>query len=154
MEEKTEGSFQMVPIEEFQKLLVRQSYTTVSSRKFKTEKDPHPRDKTNLKPTKLPEFVGNRTEYPAWRAAVLDTFCMDWNLFGYDNSRAFLMIFNALKGTAKTKASPFYEAGGVQNTRDPEDFIEFLDRLFLDPTRTSRAKIELQSMKMGDKQRW
>ena len=64
---------------------------------------------------------------------------MDWNLFGCENSRAFLVIYNSLKGTARIKAGPFYENGGVGQTRDPEDFIEFLDRLYLDPTRVSHA---------------
>ena len=157
----TGGRHQMVPIEEFRelqhqfkKLLEKQSCKPTSTKRFIIEKDPPPSEHTSLKPTKLPEFIGIRAEYPAWRAAVLDTFRMDWNLFGYDNSRAFLMIYNALKGTARTKASSFYEAGGVRNTRDPEDFIEFLDRLFLDSTRISRAKTELQSMKMEDKQHW
>lgn len=154
------GSLQVVPIEEFRelqqqfkKLLDTQS-CKITPKRLIIEKDPPLRENTCLKPTKLPEFVGNRAEYPAWRAAVLDTFRMDWYLFGYDNSRAFLMIYNALKGTARTKASPFYESGGVHNTRDPEDFIEFLDRLFLDSTRVSRAKTELQSMKMEDNERW
>ena len=139
---------------QFQKLLEKQSTKATTGRRFIIEKDPPQNESTNLKPTKLPEFNGSRTEYPAWRAAVLDTFRMDWNLFGYDNSRAFLMIYNALKGTARTKAGPFYEAGGVHMTRDPEDFIEFLDRIYLDSTRVSRANTELHSMRMKEYQRW
>lgn len=118
------------------------------------EKDPPPTNGANLKPTKLPLYYGDRENYPAWRTAVLDIFRMDWNLFGYDNSRAFLMIFGALKGTALKKAGPFYEAGGVHGTRDPEDFIEFLDRLNLDSTRVSRANDELHAMRMKETQRW
>ena len=64
------------------------------------------------------------------------------------------MIFGALKGTALKKAGPFYEAGGVHGTRDPEDFIEFLDRLNLDSTRVSRANDELHTMRMKEAQRW
>ncbi|KAI0992151.1 hypothetical protein K3495_g16035 [Podosphaera aphanis] len=79
---------------------------------------------------------------------------MDWNLFGYDNSRAFLMIYNSLKGGALEKAGPFYEAGGINKTRDPEDFIEFLDRLYLDSTRVSQANLDLHSMKMKETERW
>ncbi|KAI0991373.1 hypothetical protein K3495_g16814, partial [Podosphaera aphanis] len=79
---------------------------------------------------------------------------MDWNMFGYDNSRAFLMIYNALKGGALEKAGPFYEAGGINKTRDPEDFMEFLDKLFLDTTRVSQANIELHSLKMRENERW
>ena len=140
--------------EQFKKLLQMHSGKATTTMRFIIEKDPPQSESTGLKPTKLPEFNGNRAEYPAWRAAVLDNFRMDWNLFGYDNSRAFLVIYNALKGTARIKAGPFYEAGGVHETRDPEDFIEFLDRLYLDSTRISRANTELHSMKMKEHQRW
>ena len=122
--------------------------------KVHIEKDPPPSNGANLKPTKLPFYYGDRENYLAWRAAVLDIFRMDWNLFGYDNSRAFLMIFGALKGTALKKAGPFYEAGGFHGTRDPEDFIELLDRLNLDSTRVSRANDELHTMRMKEAQRW
>ena len=64
------------------------------------------------------------------------------------------MIYSSLKGTALKKAGPFYEAGGVHGTRDPEDLIEFLDRINLDSTRVSRANDELHRMKMKENQRW
>lgn len=140
--------------QQFNRLLEKQGGHDSYSRKVIIEKDPPRNEGANLKPTKLPEFNGNRAEYSAWRAAVLDTFRMDWLLFGYDNSRAFLMIYNAFKGVARIKAGPFYENGGVHNARDPEDFIEFLDRLYMDSTRVSRANTELHSMKMKDSQRW
>lgn len=44
------------------------------------------------------------------------------------------MINRALKESALKRAEPFYEAGGIQGTRNPEDFIEFLDRINLDST--------------------
>ena len=77
----------------------------------------------------------------------MDIFRMDWNAFGYDKSRAFVMIHGALKGTALEKAGPFYEAGGVNGTRKPEDFLEFLDRINLDPMRAARANNELLAMR-------
>ena len=64
------------------------------------------------------------------------------------------MIYNSLKGNALERAGPFYEAGGVEDTRDPEDFIEFLDRLYLDATRVSQANVELHAMKMRENERW
>lgn len=79
---------------------------------------------------------------------------MDWILFGYDDSRAFLMIYSALRGTVLKKSGPFYEAGGVHGTRNSEDFIEFLYRINLDATRASRANDELRAMKMKNNQRW
>ncbi|KAI0998615.1 hypothetical protein K3495_g9580, partial [Podosphaera aphanis] len=108
---------QTVSIAEFQKLkqqleelVSRQNNTfqVAGSRVF-IEKDPPPESGASFKPTKLPEFHGSRTRYPAWRTAVLDTFRMDWNLFGYDNSRAFLMIYNSLRGHALEKSGPFFE---------------------------------------------
>ena len=59
------------------------------------EKDPPAENTSGFKPTKLPEYEGNRANYPAWRTAVLDIFRMDWNTFGYDNSRAFVLIYGA-----------------------------------------------------------
>lgn len=47
---------------------------------------------------------------------------MDWNLLGYDNSRAFLINFTTMKGTALKNVGQFYEAGGVHGVRDPEEF--------------------------------
>merc|ERR1712110_907120 len=67
---------------------------------------------------------------------------------------AFVMIYGALKGAALKRAGSFYEAGGVHGTRKPEDFIEFLDRLNLDPMRVDRANAELHKMKMRAGQRW
>lgn len=118
------------------------------------EKDPPPTHGLGLKPTKLPHFDGTRSNYPSWRTAVLDIFRMDWNTFGYDDSRAFVLIYGALKSTALKKVGSFYEAGGIRGTRKPEDFIEFLDKLYLDPLRVVRANRELQAMKMRDGQRW
>ncbi|KAI0998624.1 hypothetical protein K3495_g9573 [Podosphaera aphanis] len=79
---------------------------------------------------------------------------MDWNAFGYDSSRAFLIIYDALKGGALEKAGPFYEAGGVNRTRDPEDFIEFLDRIYFDATRVSQANLDFHAMKMRENESW
>lgn len=92
--------------------------------------------------------------YPAWHTAVLDIFRMDWNVFEYDNSRAFLIISGALEGTAFKKAGPFYEACGVHGTQDPEYLIEFLDRLNLDSMCVFRANDQLYVMRIKDNQRW
>lgn len=141
--------------QQLEELIAGRKMTTNSpSTRVYIHRDPPPEYGAPLKPTKLPEYHGNRVTYPAWRTAVLDIFRIDWNLFGYDNSRAFLMIFSALKGAAAEKAGPFYEAGGVNGTRDPADFLEFLDRLNLDSTRVSRANKELHIMKMREGQRW
>lgn len=144
--------------EEFDKLQEQLRQLTTKQRECSNsviiEKDPPPSHGKGLKPTKLPEYHGDRSTYPSWRTAVLDIFRMDWNTFGYDDSRAFVMIYGALKGAALKRAGPFYEAGGINGTRKPEDFIEFLDRLNLDPLRVARANTELHAMKMREGQRW
>lgn len=117
-------------------------------------KNPAIHDVFGLKPTKLPIYEGNRQSYPAWRRAVLSIFRMDWNTFAYDNQRAFLMIYNALRGEAQRKSVSFFEVGGVNGTQRPEDFLEFLDRTNYDPTRIDRAANELYDMKMGERQSW
>lgn len=139
---------------EIQQLKLQKINTEGTKERVVIEKDPPPERALGLKPSKLPKYDGNKCNYPAWRAAVLDTFRMDWLAFGYDNSRAFLMIYRALKGKALKKAGPFYETGGVCGTRNPEDFIEFLDRWNLDPMRVSRANDELHVMRMGEKEGW
>ena len=107
---------QFVSLAEFQKLkqqleslLKKQNdpAKTISTR-VHIEKDPPPDFGNPIKATKLPEYHGKRVTYPAWRAAVLDIFRIDWNLFGYDSPRAFLMIFGALKGEAAEKSGTFY----------------------------------------------
>ena len=117
------------------------------------EKDP-PTGGQGLKSTKLPEYDGNKGNYSSWRTAVLDIARMDWNAFGYDDSRAFLMIYTTLKGSALNKAGSFYEVGGVHGTRKSEEIIEFLDKLYLDPSKAVRAGRELQAMMISEGQRW
>lgn len=108
----------------------------------------------NLKPTSFPTYNGDRSVYPAWRRAVLSALRIDWNTFKYTNARVFLMIYKALEGKAQKQASPFFESGGIRGTERPEDFIAFLDRGNWDQTRVSRARSELNDMKMGPKQKW
>lgn len=107
-----------------------------------------------LKPTKFPIYNGDKTTYPAWRRAVLSILKMDWNTFGYTDSRVFLMIYKALDGKAQKQAGSYFESGGLGGLERPEDFIEFLDRSNWDATRISRARSELNELKMGPKQRW
>ncbi|KAI0997701.1 hypothetical protein K3495_g10487 [Podosphaera aphanis] len=64
------------------------------------------------------------------------------------------MIYNSLRGGALEKAGLFFEAGGENQTRDPADFLEFLDGVYLDTTRVSQANIELQNLKMKENERW
>ncbi|KAI0994131.1 hypothetical protein K3495_g14051 [Podosphaera aphanis] len=117
-------------------------------------KDPAAPNGVQFRPTPLPEYDGNKSNYPGWRQAVLDIFRMDWHNFGYTDTRAFLLIYTALKGEARTKAGPFYETGGVDGTKRPEDFIAFLDRGNLDNTRSDRACDQLYSLRMNETQRW
>ncbi|KAI1001630.1 hypothetical protein K3495_g6570 [Podosphaera aphanis] len=80
-------------------------------------KDPGAPNGVQFRPTPLPEYDGNKLNYPGRRQAVLDIFRMDWNNFGYTDTRAFLLINTALKGEARTKAGPFYETGGIDRNK-------------------------------------
>lgn len=115
------------------------------------EKNSPTEHKSGLKPTKLPTYHGNR-KYPSWRTADLDIFRMDWNALDQDESLAFVMIHSTFRGSAIEKAVPFYEASGVNGTKKP-DFLEFLDRINLDPVRIACANSELLAMKMKEDQR-
>ena len=107
-----------------------------------------------VEPTTFPTYNGDRSTYPAWRRAVLSALKMDWNTFGYTDSRVFLMIYKALEGKAQKRAGAYFESGGRGGEEKPEDFIAFLDRGNWDQTRATRAKSELNDMKMGLKQSW
>lgn len=117
------------------------------------QKDP-PANADKLKPTSFPIYNGDQLTYPAWRRAILLALRMDWKTFGYTNSRVFLMIYKALEGKAQKRAAPFFESGGPGGKEDPEEFIAFLDRGNWDQTRVSRAKSELNELRMGQKQNW
>ncbi|KAI1004334.1 hypothetical protein K3495_g3876 [Podosphaera aphanis] len=117
-------------------------------------KDPAAPNGVQFRPTPLPEYDGNKSNYPGWRQAVLDIFRMYWHNFGYTDTRAFLLIYTALKGDARSKAGPFYETGGVGGTKRPEDFIAFLNRGNLDNARSDRASDQLYSLRMNETQRW
>lgn len=117
------------------------------------EKEP-PKQNYKLKPKKLPIYRGDRSTYGAWRRAVLSTLKADWNTFQYDNPSVFLMIYNALEGRAQKEAASFFESGGPNGRQNPEDFIGFLDRSNWDVNKVNRARSELNSMKMGVRQRW
>lgn len=116
-------------------------------------KDP-PLKETVLKPTSFPTYDGDRTTYAAWRRAVLSALRIDWHTFGYTDPRVFLMIYKALEGKAQKRAAAYFESGGVGGRESPEEFIAFLDRGNWDQTRASRARSELNEMKMGQKQKW
>ena len=109
---------------------------------------------TKVKQTEFPIYGGNKASYPAWRRAVLSALRLDWNTFGYTDSRVFLMIYQALEGKAQRQSDSYFEAGGEGGKERPEDFIKFLDRSNWDPTRIVRARAELSRMKMGQKQEW
>ncbi|KAI1005249.1 hypothetical protein K3495_g2968 [Podosphaera aphanis] len=117
-------------------------------------KHPAPPEGLRFRPTELPEYNGNRENYPAWRSVVLLIFQMDWHAFNYTDTRAFLAIYMSLKGDEQTKAGAFFEAGGIDGTRRPEDFLEFLDRSNLDCTRVDKAADQLYGLRMWDTQRW
>lgn len=108
----------------------------------------------NLKPTSFPVYNGEKMMYPAWRRGVLSALRIDWNTYKYTDSRVFLMIYKSLEGKAQKQAASYFESGGVGGRERPEDFIAFLDRGNWDQTRTSRAKSELNEMRMGPKQKW
>lgn len=127
--------------------------TTSSLPRVEIVKDPaQPIGK--LKPTTFPIYNGDKSTYPAWRKAVLSALKMDWNTFGYTNSRVFLMLYKALEGKAQRQAGPYFESGGENGKESPEAFIAFLDRGNWDQTRVARARGELNDMKMGQKQKW
>lgn len=116
-------------------------------------KDP-PTRTPNLKPNTFPVYDGDRATYPAWRKAVLSALRIDWLTFGYTNSRVFLMIYKALDGKAQRQAATYFESGGLGGLERPEDFIAFLDRGNWDQTRISRARSELNELRMGPRQKW
>lgn len=61
---------------------------------------------SKLEPTTFPLYNGTKSLYPAWRRAIFSAIIIDWNTFGYNNARVFLMIYKALKERHKGKLQP------------------------------------------------
>lgn len=57
----------------------------------------------NMKPTSFPLYNGDRSNYLAWRRAVLSALKIDWNTFRCTNSRVFLMIYKPLEGKLRNR---------------------------------------------------
>lgn len=88
------------------------------------------------------------------RTAVLDILRIDLLLFEYDDTRPFVIIFEVQKGTILREVGPFNETRENSGTQKPEDFIEFLGRVNLDPMRVARVNDKPHIKRMGERQRW
>lgn len=105
------------------------------------KKDPA-RTQGKRQPNVFSKYDGNKTNYPAWRRAVLAALRMGWNTFKYTNSSVFLMIYMSLEGVAKDQAGGFFEAGGHNGKEDPKDFFAY-------PVRTEKSGIRQESFEHG-----
>lgn len=57
-----------------------------------------------VKQTEFPTYGDKKSSYPAWRRAVLSALKLDWNTFGYTDSRVLLMIYQAMEGRAQRQS--------------------------------------------------
>ncbi|KAL6359922.1 hypothetical protein LRP88_07350 [Fusarium phalaenopsidis] len=89
-----------------------------------------------------PKFSGNRREYPSWSQQMRDKLLLDAEFYPTSQER-FYLINSCLSQKAQSLVAAFYRAGGTGGRRDPEDFMEYLDRSNEDRNIQARATSSL-----------
>ncbi|KJZ68383.1 hypothetical protein HIM_12229 [Hirsutella minnesotensis 3608] len=59
----------------------------------------------------------------------------------------FAYVYARLEGTAQNMAAAYYEQGGAEGARSPEQFLDYLNRRYGDPNAKARALDRLRSLK-------
>ncbi|KAF6783751.1 pol-like protein [Colletotrichum sojae] len=66
------------------------------------------------------------------------------------NHELWYLINSCLETGPQQVVSTFYAAGGPSGARDPLDFMNYLDRTYLDPNTQSRAVAQLQTLRQRE----
>jgi hypothetical protein len=113
-----------------------------------------PPEAARRKPLPWPEkFGGDRTKFPAWKAAMEHKLNRDAPFIG-DGADQFYAIWERLEGTAQRTMEPYFVAGGTLGDRSPRLFLETISSHFLDQNRGRRAGQELRQLRQGADQRF
>lgn len=99
---------------------------------------------------KLPElnkFSGKRYQYKTWALAAKAKIAKDGDSIG-DLGDQFDYIYARMEPEAQALIAVYY-ARGVKIGLSPQDFLDHLDSLFIDPNEPSRAMETLKSTRQG-----
>lgn len=99
---------------------------------------------------KLPElnqFSGKRYQYRTWALAAKAKIAKDGDSIGEPGDQ-FDYLYARMEPDAQALVAVYYSRGR-QEGFTPQDFLERLDRLFIDPNATDRALITLKEREQG-----
>lgn len=108
----------------------------------------HPRSKALPQPSK---FNGKRSEYASWASEMREKLILDRHLF--QSPREMWYYINAcLDDGPRQVVASFKAKGGTDGAYDPEDFLNYLDRIYKDVNEQARAATSLRTMRQREDQ--
>ncbi|KJZ68122.1 hypothetical protein HIM_12487 [Hirsutella minnesotensis 3608] len=93
-----------------------------------------------------PKFDGTRKNFRPWFLEMKAKLALDRKAFG-NEVELFAYVYARLEGTAQNMAAAYYEQGGADGARSPEQFLDYLNRRYGDPNAKSRALDRLRALK-------
>lgn len=103
---------------------------------------------TKKKPTlpNPPKFDGTRRNFRPWYLEMRAKLSLDREAFRCDEE-LFAYIYARLEGTAQNMAAAYFEQGGSNGSRSPDQFLDYLNRRYGDPNAKSRALDRLRALR-------
>lgn len=113
----------------------------------------------NLEPTpepsrpkrKLPDlslFSGKRTEYLVWSITARQKIERDGPSIGTSDDQ-YAYLFARMETAAQTAVASYFQNGLLLNAT-PQDFLQYLDSVYLDPNAANRALDKLYNLRQKD----
>ncbi len=96
-------------------------------------------------------FTGDRNEWPMWKITIRNKLTADALALG-DAATQFSYVFSRLKGTAMKNVTTFVTTRLAAGQTDPQDLLDYLDKLYGDPNSKARAARKLFSLRQADNQ--
>ena len=99
----------------------------------------------------LKDFDGTKKHYRAWKLAAQSKLAYDGHLIGDDKAQL-AYLFMHMDPDAQIKVQAYYEVVQIKDAYTPQQFIEYLDSIHLDPNEADRALQQLDNLRQGDHQ--
>jgi hypothetical protein len=93
------------------------------------------------------KFNGDPKDLNRWVGEISDKLAVDAACFGQDNKIMVIYAKNRLTGTAYDTITPLFH-NGKRPFKTPEEFLDYVKRLFGDPDREANARDELEALQM------
>lgn len=101
---------------------------------------------SNRKPLPNPgKFSGKRGEYPSWSQLMRDKIAIDRDFFP-SNQAIWYLINSCLDTAPQQVVATFYASRGPDCNYNPDTFLSFLDRSYLDHNIADRATAQLRNL--------